>query len=159
MTYLRAVIRDRSTIDDLFQETMLVAWQKLNEYDRTRPFGPWLRGIASKLVMVYFRKVKSDIMIFESETLEYLDRQLELISENPGDTWNEKISALSHCIETLSDHYRQAIHLRYFEHNSILQIASVSNTAVETIKKRLQRARAQLFNCLRHKKIVMEPPL
>jgi RNA polymerase sigma-70 factor (ECF subfamily) len=40
MTYLRAVVRDESVIDDLFQETMLIAWQKLDEYDRARPFGP-----------------------------------------------------------------------------------------------------------------------
>ena len=35
MTYLRAVARNQSVIDDLFQETMLVAWQKLNEYDQS----------------------------------------------------------------------------------------------------------------------------
>jgi len=40
MTYLRAVLHDKTVADDLFQETMLVVWQKLADYDRSRPFGP-----------------------------------------------------------------------------------------------------------------------
>jgi RNA polymerase sigma factor (sigma-70 family) len=156
MTYLRAVVRNQSVIDDLFQETMLIAWQKLNEYDRARPFGPWLRGIAAKLVMAHFRKAKSDIMSLENETLEYLNQQMQYISEQPGDTWDEKIAVLKHCIEALSEHYQQAIHLRYFEQNSTSRIAVISKTTIETIKKRLQRARAQLLDCLRRKKVLME---
>jgi RNA polymerase sigma-70 factor len=156
MTYLRAVTRNKSVIEDLFQETMLVAWQKLDEYDRARPFGPWLRGIAAKLVMAHFRKVKSDILILEDQTLEYLDQQIQNIDERSGDTWSEKIAALSHCIEALANDYRQAIRLRYFEQTPASQIAAISKTSVETIKKRLQRARAQLLACLKHKKIVLE---
>jgi RNA polymerase sigma-70 factor (ECF subfamily) len=156
MTYLRAIARNKSLIDDLFQETMLIAWQKLDEYDRDRPFGPWLRGIAAKLVMAQSRKAKSDIMTFESEFLEYLSQQLQHISERPGDTWDEKIAALTHCIEALSDQYQQAIKLRYFEQTPALQIAVISQTSIETIKKRLQRARSQLLDCLKHKKVVVE---
>jgi RNA polymerase sigma-70 factor len=156
MTYLRAIVRNQSVIDDLFQETMLIAWQKLDEYDRARPFGPWLRGIAANLVMAHFRKAKNDIMVFEGETLEYLSQQLQHISERSGDTWDEKIAALKNCIEALPDHNRQAINLRYLEDNSVPQIAAASETTVETIKKRLQRARAQLLDCLRRKKVVME---
>jgi RNA polymerase sigma-70 factor len=158
MTYLRAVVRDTSVADDLFQETMLITWQKLDEYDRSRPFGPWLRGIAAKLVMAHFRKAKSDAMAFEDETLEYLSQQLQHICQRPGDTWNEKVAALTHCIEALSDHHRQAIQLRYFEQTPASQIAVVSNTSVETVKKRLQRARAELLECLRRKKVVVEIP-
>jgi RNA polymerase sigma factor (sigma-70 family) len=156
MTYLRAIVRNQSVIEDLFQETMLTAWQKLDEYDRTLPFGPWLRGIASKLVMAHFRKAKSDIILFESGTLEYLDQQLEYISQKPGDRWDEKISALMHCIETLPDNYREAIYLRYFEENSTLRTSEILKTNIETVKKRLQRARVQLLECLKRKKVVME---
>jgi RNA polymerase sigma-70 factor len=156
MTYLRAIVRNRSAIDDLFQETMLTAWQKLDNYDSSLPFGPWLRGIAAKVVLAHFRKVKSDIIMVESETLEYLNQQLQYISERPGDRWDEKISALMHCIEALSDNYRESIFLRYFEQNSISQAAVISKTTAETVKKRLQRARTQLLDCLRRKKVLME---
>jgi RNA polymerase sigma-70 factor len=156
MTYLRAVVRDQSAIDDLFQETMLIVWQKLNEYDRSLAFGPWLRGIAAKLVMAHFRKAKSAMMILESETLDYLSSQLQHISERPGDTWDEKIAAMKQCIELLPEDYRQAINLRYFEQHSAQQVAAATKAAIETIKKRLQRARAHLLDCLKRKEVVME---
>jgi RNA polymerase sigma-70 factor len=156
MTYLRAVVRDAAVGEDLFQETMLIAWQKLNEYDRTRPFGPWLRGIAAKLVLAHFRKAKSDILLFGDETLEYLSGQVQHISERPGDTWDEKIAAITHCLGSLAEHYRHAIDLRYFKQTPAADIATASNTSVETIKKRLQRARALLLDCLRRRNVVME---
>ena len=156
MTYLRAVVRDRHVVDDLFQETMLIAWQKLDQYDHARSFGPWLRGIAAKLVMAHFRKAKSDVMMVGGDTLEYLSQQIEHINERPGDTWEDKIAALSHCIEALSEHYRQAIQLRYFEQISVSQIAVKTKITAETIQKRLQRARSELLDCLRRKKVIVE---
>src|SRR4030095_1216705 len=54
--FLRSLVLDSSAIHDLFQETMLVAWRRLADYDRARPFGPWLRGIAGVLVMEHRRK-------------------------------------------------------------------------------------------------------
>jgi RNA polymerase sigma-70 factor len=158
MTYLRSGVRHSAVIDDLFQETMLIAWRKLEEFDRSLPFGPWLRGIATKLMLAHFRKAKSAVLSFNEQTLEYLGQQVQSISERPGDTWDDKIAPLNQCIEQLPDSYRQAIQLRYFEHNSASQIASRLGDAVETIKKRLQRARAQLLDCLRRKEVVAELP-
>jgi len=156
MTYLRAAVRNQSVVEDLFQETMLVAWRRLNEYDRSRPFGPWVRGMAAKLIMAHFRKAKSDLMIAGGDTLEYLSQQIEHIHERPGDTWEQKIAALEYCIEALPDHYQQTIQLRYFKHQPASTISEIMKVPLEAVRKRLQRARAQLLDCLRRKKVVME---
>lgn len=156
LTYLRAVVPDQNTVDDLFQDTMLIAWQKIDDYDRSRPFGSWLRGIAAKNILAHFRKAKCDFMLPGDETLEYLDRQVQHIMDRPGDTWDEKVAALKNCIEVLPNLYRQAVNLRYFEAKSISQIAAASGINVETVKKRLQRARAHLLDCLKRKEVVME---
>jgi len=156
MTYLRAAVCNQSVVEDLFQETMLVAWRKLNEYDRSSPFGPWVRGIAAKLIMAHFRKAKHDIMVTGCDTLEYLSQQIEHIHEIPGDTWDQKIDALRHCIDALPDHYQHAIQLRYFEHQPASKISEITKVPLEAVRKRLQRARAQLLDCLRRKKVVVE---
>lgn len=57
-TYLRSLVHDEAAVDDLFQETMVVAWRRLDECDLSRPFSPWLRGIASRFVMAHYRKRK-----------------------------------------------------------------------------------------------------
>ena len=156
MTYLRAAVRNQNAVEDLFQETMLVAWRRLNEYNRSCPFGPWIRGIAAKLIIAHFRKAKSDIMVTGCETLEYLSRQIEHIHERPGDTWEQKIDALKHCIEALPDNYREMIELRYFKYQSVLRISEVTKISMVAVRKRLQRARAQLLDCLRRKKVIVE---
>lgn len=89
LTYLRSVAWNPSAVDDLFQETMLVAWRRLSDYDQTRPFGAWLRGIAARLVLAHARKSKRDLMVCDERVLEYLDRQVERISQRDGDCWDE----------------------------------------------------------------------
>ena len=41
--YLRAALGDVPEVDDLFQETMIVAWRRLDDFDQTRSFAAWLR--------------------------------------------------------------------------------------------------------------------
>jgi len=156
MAYLRAAVRTEAVADDLFQETMLTAWKKLDEFDRTRPFGPWLRGIAARLVMAHYRKAKRSFLLGDNEMLEYVSQQIEHISTNAGDTWEEKVEGLVHCIEALPDRYRQPIQLRYFEDTPARRIADVSGISLEAVKKRLQRARAMLLDCLRRKNLLLE---
>ena len=55
LAYLRASVPS-SAVDDLFQDTVLVAWRRLGDYDRTRPFGAWLRGIARNIVMDFWSR-------------------------------------------------------------------------------------------------------
>ena len=157
MTYLRAMVWRSSAVDDLFQETMLVAWRRLQEYDRTRPFGPWLRGIAGRLVMAHGRKAKRELMLCDENMIDYLDQQVKRISERNGDTWDDKLGALRECLAALPEVPKKAISLRYLEGCTAERIAEVLDVTREAIKKRLQRGRAQLLACMRSKGIVWEP--
>jgi len=113
LTCLRSVAWNPSTVDDLFHETMLVAWRRLSDYDQTRPFGAWLRGIAARLVLAHARKSKRDLMVCDERVLEYLDRQVERISQRDGDCWDEKLAALRECMAALPETHRQTISLRW----------------------------------------------
>ena len=156
VTYLRAVVWNPAVVEDLFQETMLVAWRRLPEYDQTRPFGPWLRGIAARLVMAHARKAKRDLMVCDDSVMEYLDQQVQRISQRSGDSWDERLVALRQCVAALPEAHRQAISLRYLEGRTADGIAGLLDVTREAIKKRLQRARALLLACLRRKGILLE---
>jgi RNA polymerase sigma-70 factor len=156
VTYLRAMVWNAAVIDDLFQETMLVAWRRLAEYDQTRPFGPWLRGIAARLVLAHARKAKRDVMLCDEDVVEYLDQQVQRISLQRGDTWDDKVVALRECLAALPDVPKQAISLRYLEGCPAERIADRLEVTREAIKKRLQRGRAQLLDCLRRKGVFLE---
>jgi len=158
LTYLRALVRDRNAVDDLFQETMLTAWRRFDVYDRKRPFAHWLRGIARKQVLAYARKNRRAVPCCDEELLEHLDQRLASIQRRPGDMWEDKIAALDECLEQLSQHHRQAIDLYYREDCDTSQIAQRLTSTREAIKKRLQRARTLLAECLGHKAVFQTTP-
>lgn len=149
--YLRSLVRDPALVDDLFQETMLTAWRKLDQFDRSRPFGPWLRGIAAKLVLAERRKSSSRMLLCDQQILEVIDQRLEQVTRAPGNTLDEKLDALRKCLQALPEAYHAAVCLRYQEDLSPPDIAARLAITGEAVKKRLQRARAQLLDCLERK--------
>ena len=153
MVFIHSVVRDQTIADDVFQETLLVAWRRLPDYDRTRPFGPWLRGIAGNVILSAMRQNKRLLPIVDSELLDHLDSRCEQLARHRrGDTLPEKLEALRECVRALPEPYRAAIETRL---NSVdgtsISIADQLGISLETLKKRLQRARVRLFDCLQRK--------
>lgn len=153
--YLRTLVDDESLVDDLFQESMLVAWRRLDECDLSRPFGPWLRGIAGRLVLAHYRKRKALPVFLNEALLTHVDQQFESISTRPGDTWDEKVVAIRECIAALSASHRAAIDGRYFDELKTSALAERLNISFEACKKRLMRARGLLAECLTRKGILV----
>lgn len=154
--YIHAVVRDPSAVDDLFQEAMLTAWKRLNDYDKSRPFGPWLRGIAAKLMLAYHRRTVQSNVLCDEQTLEQISARFMELHRQPGDTFEEKLQSLRECIGALPDQYREVIRLRYDEEVTGQQLADQLGMTVETLKKRMQRGRAWLLNCLKRKLALVE---
>ena len=149
--YLRSVSRDASTADDLFQEIWLTAWRRLDDFDMSRPFGPWLRGIAAKVILAWRRQRRHALLLCDEQLLEHLDQRCEAVHRLTGDTWDEKLAGLKGCIDELPERYREPIRLRYLEELLPEALAQRLGLELETIKKRLQRGRARLWECLRRK--------
>ena len=151
LVYLRSVVRDSHLVDDLFQETMLVAWRNLHRFDRTRPLGPWLRGIAAKLVLAQRRKSARQFLVCDEQILETLDQRMQSLATQPGDTLDEKLDGLRGCLDQLGGPYREAIRLRYGEQLDGETLAERLQLTAAALKKRLQRARSQLLECMQSK--------
>lgn len=149
--YLRCAVRDPAAVDDLFQETLLTAWKILPRFDRTRPFGPWLRGIAAKLVLAHRRKDARSFHLLDEQILEHLESRHAALARMPGDTLDEKLDGLRDCLQMLPAPYRQAVELRYHEEMSSDRLAARLSISIEALKKRLQRGRAKLLVCLEKK--------
>ncbi len=149
--YLRAAVRDASAADDLFQETCLTAWRRLDDFDTSRPFGPWLRGIAAKVLLAWRRRERRSALLCDEEMLEHLDRRCDAVHHLAGDTWDEKLAGLRGCLDELPDRYREPIRLRYLEDLLPDALSRRLGLELETIKKRLQRGRVRLWECLERK--------
>lgn len=50
------LIEEKSDVDDVVQEIYMQLYQSLSQYDRQRPFRPWLIGLAIRQIHFYRRK-------------------------------------------------------------------------------------------------------
>lgn len=148
-TYLTALVRDPASVDDLVQESFLVAWRNLERYDRSLPFGPWLRGIGRKLSMAHQRKRASAKLSFVGdEIVEHLDSLFGALDAAPGDTMQEKLSSLRICYGKLPEHQQRVLALHYDDQLDCASIGAHTGRSREAVKKLLQRSRAWLGDCI-----------
>jgi RNA polymerase sigma-70 factor (ECF subfamily) len=146
--FLRSLLHRTDAVDDLFQETMLIAWRRLDDFDQSRPFGPWLRGIASNLVLERRRKFATrHTLTCEPDVLEALEHHFSTAHTLRGDSFRERADRLLACLERLPDKFRQTVELAYTKGLLLKQIAESLGEGEEAVKKRLQRARRALADC------------
>ena len=152
--YLRASLDDPSAVDDLFQDTMLIAWQKITTYDRFRPFGAWLRGIARNLLLAHYRKAAREMPFSDERVLVFIEQRMAQLDRQTGDTFDEKIAVLKDCLQRLDPMFHEPIDLHYRQNKTTDWIAQHLSMTKDAVQKRLQRARLQLADCLQRKSIL-----
>lgn len=150
-TFIRAAVNQNAAIDDIWQDTMLTAWRRWDDYDRSRPFGAWLRGIASKNILAWNRKHAREPVWCDDSTLEYFSQALGRVQYLKGDTFQEKLEALRACINALPAEYRDVVRLRFENELMPAAIANSLTRKTETVKKQLVRAKGMLLECINHK--------
>ena len=149
--FLRSAVADPAQADDLFQDTLLVAWRRIGDFDRRRPFGPWLRGIAAKLVLSTRSNPRGRTVVDEERVLEVLERRCAELHELPGDTMDERLRVLDECLSGLPERMRTALDLRYARGENSDGLAQHMRTTAANARKILQRARDRLGDCFRRR--------
>jgi len=147
--FLLSVVRRPQDADDLFQETLAGAWRGLGRYDRDKPFGPWLRGIAMNLVSDWRQSERRrTLLLCDGPTLERIEERYLRLERDDRDTWQERTEALQGCLGQLESEDRRILELRYRGGRSCESIGGELQRGVEWVKKRLQRARSALALCV-----------
>lgn len=149
--YLRAAGCDHDLAEEVWQESMVVAWRKIDTFDRKLPFGPWLRGIAAKTLLARRRSLSRLKLIGDQEELEYLSDRMEQVAQLRGDTLDDKLDALRDCIRLLPEADRECIQLRFKEDLKPAAMSEMIGVSLETVKKRLFRAKSRLQKCIEGK--------
>lgn len=139
--------------DDIFQDTVLVAWRRLADYDRTRPFGPWLRGIARLVAFDYAARGRR-VQLADPATFDFVERRLAAFERfrgegaEPAMGFRERLAALDDCLARLPAMYAETVQAVYRDARPLAEVAAFLDESEETVKKRLQRARGLLEQCL-----------
>lgn len=138
-------------VDDVAQEAFIVAYNRLDEFDRSRDFGAWLRGIARNLVINERRKDARRKRILSDNLTDVLlstSSVPEEEAEEMGDRAVVKLNALRVCIASLPEKSLSMLKSRYEDENSAQDIAEEFEMKPPAVRKALERVRTALRKCM-----------
>lgn len=144
----RRLLDSSAAADDAVNEVYLRARRAIASYDPSRPFRPWLLGIASNHCIDQLRRRKVETRIFDGASPE---------SDGPIDPGpsplsqvvdGEERAAVLAAIDELPAHYRLPLVLRYWSDLDYSQIGEVLGVPRGQVGSLLFRARRALRTSL-----------
>ncbi|NOX54860.1 MAG: sigma-70 family RNA polymerase sigma factor, partial [Planctomycetes bacterium] len=132
-------VQDRELARDLAQETFLRTYERLNAFDTSRRFGPWLFRIGVNLTLDYIRKRNRRIR-WTRFSVRPDQKPLDPPTPDPRNTLDlqQEVRAV---VEQLPEKYRTVLILRDLENFSTSEVAAILNRKEATIRWRLAEAR------------------
>jgi RNA polymerase sigma-70 factor (ECF subfamily) len=121
-------------VDDAVQETLLLLYRRVGTLRTVTSFSAWIFAVAKRACLRLLRMAVSvpDTQVDETDA--------RLAHLRPEDLRID----LSRAIQSLPEHYREAILLRDIEELSIDEIAAVLGLTRESVKARIHRARIMI---------------
>lgn len=139
--------RDESDTEDLVQESFVRAWDTLDRFDPTRPFGPWVRRIGVNLAIDLLRRRRRRPSTADDEDLlERLPAPTRIEAEIDA---RRRLQIVREEMRALAPEWQAVLQLRAVEGLEYAEIAETMGTPVGTVMSRLARARARLAARLR----------
>jgi len=141
--YLLTLVPQRSDAEDLLQEVGVVAWEKFGEFDQSKDFVAWARGIARNKAMNFLHKSKR----YRQPPAGLVEQIHEEVSSMSG-LLERQHEALERCLTRLSDKDRDLLRLRYAPGLAVPELAEQTGRSVAAIYKALQRIHDRLLQCV-----------
>ena len=149
--YVRRLLgRHGQSAEDVLQDIFIKAYVNLNDFDRSRPFAPWIYRIAHNEAVSFLRKQRAAVQIVDgADALLILERTADegdpesslLISRTEGD--------VRKALSQLDQRYRDVLVLRYLEEKSYDEIADILQLPPGTVATLINRGLKQLKTPLR----------
>ncbi len=145
LAYARVLAGHPERARELVQDAFVAAWQTIGRFDVTRDFGSWLRGIVRNKWREDCRKHRREVPLAEPE-LAQLEEAVRTWSADAGEAG--LLERLADCRSKLPETLSEAVNAYYDENRDGTGAAALLGIASATFRKRLERARAALRECL-----------
>lgn len=146
LVYGQALAHDEATARDLVQEAFITAYEKIEVFDVTRDFGTWMRGIVRNKWREWLRRERKYDL--SDNDLARIDAAVAIWQQRRTQGHDPLSIALESCLTKLPEDLLETIELYYYEGFTGDEVADRLNLAPAAVRKRLQRARAVLKQCL-----------
>lgn len=138
--YLIKITLHPETAEDIAQETMLRAMEKIKLFDGKAKFSTWLISIATRLYIDNRRRKARERKWLETEGQEQAGRYLKWKLEAGGGEWTDVLEALG----KLNEETRLAVVLKHYYGYSQREIAEMTDVPEGTVKSRIHNGIVRL---------------
>lgn len=141
---VRTILLDSHWAEDVVSEAMLEIVRSWPQYDQTRPFEPWARGIARNFARAALRRQEETCPLNEA----VIDKIGETFDPHHESEFNLRKEALYLCMAKLSDRNKELVESVYFENQSRVHISNLVKKTVSALESLLGRLRLKLYHCI-----------
>lgn len=142
--YIFTLMYDRDRANDVLQQTNVAILKKEADFAPGTNFGAWACKVAYFEVLADRRRRHRDRHLFD-------DDLLQLIAETADRNFagsDQRLDALTSCLERLNAEQRQLLHMRYSVGGSVSAIAGAAQKTPSAISSLLYRIRTLLVDCV-----------
>lgn len=150
-TYLLRFSGDRTTADDLFQDTLIRVWKGLPGYKEQSKFSSWLFSIAHNTAIDEHRKNKNKLSFINDKEAGNCSAGNDQLKELEDNELKELIvDSLKH----LSEKQRSVFLLRQHSGMSYKEIAETTGQNLNTVLSHMNYAVKKIRKILRDKNVI-----
>lgn len=146
IAYSFSLSENPTVAEDITQDALLTAFKRLSDFDASRNFPSWVRGIIRNKYLERCRRYK-EIPLGEAQ-LEYIESTHRNWDANEKDFLTDALDVLEECLQKLPDSYKKAVDYFYMKEMRSIEAAMRLEISDSTMRKRLQRARTHLGDCI-----------
>lgn len=136
--------RDRETVQDVMQETLIQIWRDLPSYRPHGSFKAWMLKILLNKARKHYRKKQVDTVALEAA----IEVPGEVDGPEKAFERAEQAYDLRQALALLTGDHQEVLVLRFYNELTIPEIATTLSCAEGTVKSRLSRALKRLEEAL-----------
>lgn len=145
--FISMLLSSSGDVDDVFQETSKVLWEKFDQFKIGTNFYAWASEVARYQVLAHLQHRKRSRLVFSTEFIQTVSD--EVLSHE--ETLEDKHRVLQDCLRRLKARDRSLIELRYIPGATTKSVAQHVGRSVAGIYKALNRIESALIECVRFK--------
>lgn len=130
--------------EEILQETNLVIWTKLDQFQPKTSFPAWTRQIATYEILKHRQRFRRDKLTFSDEFLSAVAG--EVVAQSTE--LEQRREALQHCLEKLNARDRELIQQRYQPGTNGKELAQRRGRPTNSVYQSLGRIRRTLLECI-----------
>ena len=145
--YILSLMPHSQDAQDVLQETAFALYNKIEDYDTTRPFAPWAFRFAYHMTLKHREKSSRWHRFLDDNLMKEIASRQQMLSPE----LDQRREYLKECLAEVPQEKRSMLTEYYFENETVDTIADSQGKSVEATYKALQRVRKTLMHCIQGK--------